>query len=78
MHFKLLLPIIKFINVKTTDLNSASLLIIKEQNKSVQGECRINGDISESTFDELKVLEWPDSSDYLLKQFYILSLKLSN
>ena len=78
MHFKLLQPIIKSINVKTTDLNSASLLIIKEQNKSVQGECRINGDISESTFDELKVLEWPDSSDYLLKQFYILSLKLSN
>ena len=71
MHIKLLNLILSESQVNSS-VFSVSLMIIKNLNVNIKGECRINGQISESCLSSLKRTDWPNKSTFLLKQFYLI------
>jgi hypothetical protein len=75
MHIKLLGTILNSITVNFSPVSSVSLLIFKEPNNIIDGECKINGQISQKVLTILKLLKWPERSSYSFKQFYILVSK---
>lgn len=67
-----LLPTIKKTNKEITTIN---LMIIVDKT-SVEGECRINNDVSEEVLTEIKKLDWKTSqTGYMFKQFYLIKKK---
>lgn len=66
-----LLPIIKKSN---KDLNATNLMITVSEKGEIDGECRLNNEVSQEVINELKKLKWDKgSSIYMFKQFYIIN-----
>lgn len=65
-----LLPLIKKSNREITSLN---LMLTVNQAGEIEGECRINNEVSAGLLAELKKLDWTKSQTlYMFKQFYLL------
>jgi hypothetical protein len=68
-----LLPILK---KSSKELSSINLMLNVSKTGIVDGECRINNQISQEALNEIKKLEWKVSeTGYIYKQFYLVKAK---
>lgn len=59
--------------LETGTLIPIDIKIMVKANKAIDGECRINNQISIGLMNDLKQLDWPSSKEgFLFKQFYLI------
>lgn len=73
MNKKIINALMPVIKKSDREINSLNLMLSVTPNGDVDGECRINNEVSQEILAELKKLNWDKSqTGYLFKQFYLL------
>lgn len=73
MGKKIINALLPLFNKSNKEINSLNLMVSVNPNGEVNGECRLNNEVSPEVLAELKKLNWEKSEvGYLLKQFYLL------
>lgn len=71
-----LLPIIK---KSIKEINSINLLLTVNKNGEIDGECKINNEVSQELLNKIKKLNWDKNpTGYLFKQFYLIKKNKSS
>lgn len=72
MHHRILTTLKNIITTSNTVPTTISLMMVVDHDGLVDGECRLNGAVSEPMFTALNGLTWP-KGEYIFKQVYLLS-----
>lgn len=76
MNKKIISAISPIIKKSGKNLNAINLLLTISEKGEIKGECKLNNEVSQELFDEVKKLNWDKgSSIYMFKQFYLVIQK---
>ena len=71
--FRAVEPALALLVTAKTGLHSITIMAVRENDGSVDGEFRVDGQVSEGLKQRALQMRWPPSNaTYMLKQYYVL------